>query len=99
VIKEVKKTHPDTVFLPIFITDWDANEWIRGQWLIELMKWFRWLSIMAGIWINDEYLKRWYPDSKVVWMNDSSEIMTKLLRALKQFFKQHKSKIFKVTSE
>ena len=99
VIKGVKKTHPDTVFLPIFITDGEANKWITGQWLIELMKWFKWLSIMAGIWIYESYLRELYPDSKVVSLDSSSEIMTKLLRSLKQFFKQHKSKIFKVTTE
>ena len=99
VLKEVKKTHPNTVFLPIFITDWEANEWITDEWLIELMKWFKWLSVVAGIWIDENYLKKWYPDSTVIWMDNSSQIMTKLLNALKKFFNKNKSKIFKVTSE
>ena len=99
VIKKVKRTNPDTVFLPIFITDWAANRWITGQWLIELMKWFKWTSIVAWIWINEWYLKQRYPDSKVIWMKDSSEIMTKLLKSLKQFFVQNKSKIFKVVTQ
>ena len=99
VIKKVKKTHPDTVFLPIFITDWRANSWITGVDLIELIKWFKWLSIMVGIWIDEQSLKNGYPDSKVIWLDSSSEIMTKLLRALKQFLRHNKSKIFKVTSE
>ena len=99
VIEEVERTHPDTVFLPIFISDGEANEWLTGQYLIELMKWFEWLSIMAGIWLDEWYLKAQYPDSKIVAMRNSSEIMTKLLKALKKFFKDHESEIFKVTSE
>ena len=99
VIDEVKSTHPDTVFLPIFITDWAANRWMTGQELIELMKWFDWLSIVAGIWIDENRLEQWYPDSKVIGMNDSSEIMTKLLESLKKFFIDNKSKIFKVTHQ
>ena len=99
VIEEVKKTHPNTVFLPIFITDWYANEWLRGEWLIELMKWFKWLSIMSGIWIDEWDLKAYYTDSNVIWLSDSSEIMTKLLKALKKFFKDHQKDIFKVISE
>ena len=99
VIDEVKSAHPDTVFLPIFITDWAANEWITGQELMELMKWFDWLSIVAGIWIKESRLEQWYPDSDVIWMNDSSEIMTKLLESLKQFFVDNKSQIFKSTHQ
>ena len=67
--------------------------------MIELMKWFKWLSVVAGIWIDENYLKKWYPDSTVIWMDNSSQIMTKLLNALKKFFNKNKSKIFKVTSE
>ena len=99
VIKSIKTKYPDTVFLPIFITDWCANSWVTGSDLIDLMKWFKWLSIMAWIWVNEYYLRQWYPDSKVIWMNDSSEIMTKLLKSLKQFFVQNKSKIFKVITQ
>ena len=99
VIKEVKDTHPDTVFLPIFITDWWANAWITWDGLIELMKWFKWLSTMVGIGIDEQYLKQWYPDSKVIWLKSASEIMTVLLRELKQFFKKHKTQIFKVITE
>ena len=99
VLKEVKRTHKDTVFLPIFITDWEANEWFEGQELVELIKWLWWLSMMVGIWISEGNLKQWYPDSEVIWLNNSWEIMTKLLSQLKQFFKHNKTKIFKVTSE
>jgi len=99
VIKKVKKTHPDTVFLPIFITDGAANEWITWQALIELIKWFKWLSMMIGIGVDEYKLKNWYPDSKVISLDSPSEIITKLLNELKKFFKQNKSKIFKVTSE
>ena len=99
VIEEVKKTHPDTVFLPIFITDWQANEWILWDSLIELMKWFKNLSTMVGIWIDERNLKYWYPNSKVIWLRDSSEIMTVLLKELKQFLKKHKTQIFKVVNE
>ena len=56
VIDEVKKTHPDTVFLPVFITDWYANSWITGDWLIELIKWFKWLSMMVWIGVDEGYL-------------------------------------------
>lgn len=99
VIKEVKDTHPDTVFLPIFITDWWANRWITWYGLIELMKWFKWLSTIVGIGINENELKSRYPNSKVIWLRNSSEIMTVLLRELRQFFKKHKAKIFKVVNE
>jgi len=99
VLDEVKKTHPDTVFLPIFITDWYANEWITWRTLVKLIEWFKWLSMMVGIGINESQLKGWYPDSKVIWLHDSWEIMSKLLRSLKEFFKQNKSKIFKITTE
>ena len=99
VIEEVKKTHPDTVFLPIFITDWQANEWILWDSLIELMKWFKNLSTIVGIWIDERNLKYWYPNSKVIWLRDSSEIMTVLLKELKQFLKKHKTQIFKVVNE
>ena len=99
VIKEVKDTHPDTVFLPIFITDWEANQGILWDSLIELMKWFKWLSTMVGIGINEEHLKYWYPNSKVIWLRHSWEIMTVLLRELRQFFRKHKSQIFKVVNE
>lgn len=99
VIKEVEKTHPDTVFLPIFVTDWDANAWIRWNELIELMKWFNGLSTVVGIGINENQLKRWYPNSQVISLRDSSEIMSTLLRELRQFFKKHKSKIFKAVTE
>ena len=99
VIKEVEDTHPNTVFLPIFITDWEANEGILWDSLIELMNWFKWLSTMVGIGIDERHLKQWYPNSKVIWLNSASEIMTVLLRELRQFFKKHKSQIFKVVTE
>lgn len=99
VIKEVKDTHPDTVFLPIFVTDWEANHWIVWQELIELMKNFKGLSTIVGIWINEDSLKYWYPNSKVIWLDHAWEIMTTLLKELRQFFRKHKAQIFKVVTE
>jgi hypothetical protein len=99
VIKKAKKDHPETIFLPIFITDGEANEWITWDELIELIKWFKGLSMMVWIGINESRLKKWYPNSKIISLRSSSEIMTKLLDELKRFFRQNKSKIFKVTSE
>ena len=99
VIKEVEKTHPDTVFLPIFISDWASNRWILWRDLIELMKWFNWLSTMVGIGVSEYDLKQWYPDSTIISLDSSSEIMTTLLKELRHFFKKHKSKIFKAVTE
>jgi hypothetical protein len=99
VIREVEKTHPNTVFLPIFITDWASNRWILWNQLIELMKWFKGLSTMVGIGIDERYLEEWYPDSNVIWLYNSSEIMTVLLKELRHFFRKHKTQIFKVVTE
>ena len=74
VIKKVKRTNPDTVFLPIFITDWAANRWITGQWLIELMKWFKLIhQLLWKKWNMKMRLK------KVLWVH----LLINMVRQLK----------------
>jgi hypothetical protein len=97
-IKQQERERSDITFLPIFITDWWANEWLVGDELATETKKFKGLELVFGLELNENEkseVQSNFPRSKPIFLDDANQILTKWKQQLIKYFERHKDNIFK----